>query len=182
MSTLLADPRCFRPIEDLRQRFPGAGFSGSDEFRLEGEDLLITDPIYLADVYNTNDDPVAAYVRANSVIVTSFGGDDSCAVWWKDPILLLPLSLHAPRRPHVFKGARVMARQVGCDSGSFVFLPLRTEMPAPLQSTVAEVLAKENGARVELPSGAYRVFYEQHDVPEGSHPSFCRHVIGHRYA
>lgn len=135
---------------------------------------------YLANVYNPNNDPVAQYVRSNGVIVTDFGGDSSCAVWWKDPILLLPLSLHPPRRPHVFKGATKVAQEVGCDSGSFLFLPLSRDMPGLVKAAVKEVLADNNGARVRLSPGTYRVFYEQHDVPKREYPSFGRHVVAQR--
>ncbi len=179
-SSFLADPIRFQPIEDLRQAFPGVGFVGSDTFRLNDEDLLITDPIFLADVYNANDDPIAHYVRFNGVIVHDFGGDASCAVWWKDPILMLPLSAHPPRRPHVYKGAKVIAQRVFCDSGSFLFLPLPRELPPAVQSGVEKVLAERNGARVRLLPGTYRVFYEQHAVPERLLPSFCRHVVAQR--
>jgi hypothetical protein len=180
LTSFLAEPGRFQPIEDLRQEFPGVGFTGSDTFRLEEGNLLITDPVYLADVYNAKEDPVAQHVRCHGVIVTSFGGDASCAVWWKDPILLLPLSVHPPRRPHVFKGAKKLAPRVACDSGSFLFLPLHSELPRTVKLAVDTVLAQENGASVRLPPGIYRVFYEQHDVPEGSHPSFCRHVVAQR--
>jgi len=71
----MADPSRFQPIEDLRAWFPDVGFAGSDTFIVRDRGLLITDPIYLADVYNPNDDEAAAYVRANSVIVCDFGGD-----------------------------------------------------------------------------------------------------------
>lgn len=181
MASHLADPLRFRPIEDVREDHPALGFSGADGFRLDGEELLITDPVYLADVYNAGGGPAAEYVRANGVVVAGFGGDSACAVWWKDPILLLPLSLHAPRRPHVFKGAQVLARQVGCDSGSFVLLPLPRGLPAPVAGAVEKVLDEGGGARVRLPPGSYRAFYEQHDVPERSHPALCRHVVLYRW-
>jgi hypothetical protein len=105
--------------------FPGLGFTGADSFDLDGEDLLITDPIHLADMYNRNDDSVAAYLRANSVIVYGFGGDDFCAVWWQDPFLVLPLSLRPSHDPAAVVGAVRVADEVGCDSGSFLFLPIR---------------------------------------------------------
>jgi len=66
-SSLLVDPDRFRPIGDPRTDFPGLGFTGADSFALDGDGLLITDPIFLADVYNANDDPVAAYLRANGI-------------------------------------------------------------------------------------------------------------------
>lgn len=176
-SSLLADPDRFRPIEDPRSDFPGLGFTGEDGFDLDGDDLLITDPIFLADVYNANDNPVAAYVRANGVIVYSFGGDASCAVWWQDPFLLLPLSLSSPRDPAAVAGAVQVAGEVGCDSGSFLFLPIRGDQPSLVGSAVEKVLAERNGARVKLPSGRYRVFYEQHEPPARWPETFGRDVV-----
>jgi hypothetical protein len=175
--SILADPDRFQPIEDPRSDFPGLGFKGADSFDLDGEDLLITDPVFLADVYNPNDDSVAAYLRANGVIVYGFGGDDSCAAWWQDPFLVLPLSLNPLRDPTSAVGAVRVADEVGCDSGSFMFLPIRGDQPPPLQSAILRVLSERNGARVQLPPGRYRVLYEQHDSPDGWPHTFARNVV-----
>jgi hypothetical protein len=128
-SSLLADPVRFVSIDDPTKDFPGLGFTGSDTFDLDGDDLLITDPTYLADVWNRTDNSVAAYVRANGVIVYNFGGDDSCPVWWQDPFLVLPLSVCSLQDPATVIGAIEVAEEVGCDSGSFLFLPIRESQP-----------------------------------------------------
>jgi hypothetical protein len=173
----LADPDRFRPIENSQKDFPELGFTGADSFALDDGGLLITDPTFLADVYNPNDDPVAAYLRANGVIVYGFGGDETCAVWWKEPFLLLPLSLCSPRDPAAVAGAIRVADRVVCDSGSFLFLPLRADQPSPVRSAVEEVFAKGNGVRIQLPLGRYRVFYEQHDPPKRWPRTFARDVV-----
>jgi hypothetical protein len=176
-SSPLAEPDRLRPIENPQKDFPGLGFTGADCFTLDDGGLLIMDPIFLADVYNANDDPVAAYLRANGVIVYGFGGDETCAVWWKEPYLLLPLSLCSPRNPAAVDGAIRVADRVMCDSGSFLFLPLGADQPTPVRLAVEEVLVKENGVRIHLPSGRYRVFYEQHDTPKGWPRTFARNVV-----
>ncbi len=174
-SLLLVDPDRLRPIENPQNDFPGLGFTGKDSFGLDGG-LLITDPICLADVYNT-DDPVAAYLRTNGVIVYGFGGDETCPVWWKEPFLLLPLSLVSSRDPAAVPGAIRVAANVMCDSGSFLFLPLRADQPSPVSSVIEKVLAKRTGVQLQLPPGQYRVWYEQHDAPKGWPQTFARNVV-----
>lgn len=161
----LADTNRFCPIEDTRLLFPELDFTGADTFELAGEELLITDPIYLADVYNPSGDAVAAHVRAVGVVVGDFGGDASCPVWWRDPYLLLPLSLTPSHDPAMVAGAIRVADEIGCDSGSFVFLPLRPDAPPSVRAAVERVMIDRNGARVRLPMGKYRVCYEQHEPP-----------------
>ena len=138
---------------------------------------LITDPIFLADVYNVNDDPVAGYLGTTGVFVGDFGGDESCAVWWQEPFLLLPLSLHLPHDPATVAGAVRIVDEVGCDSGSFLFLPIRDDQPAPVGFAVNKVLAKWLGARIQLPPGRYQVFYEQHNPPKGLPLTFGRNIV-----
>ena len=174
---LLADADRLRPIEDANDWFPALGFAGADTLQLGGEAVLVTDPIFLADVYNPNDDPVAAYVRAQGVVVADFGGDSSCSVWWRDPVLLLPLSGRSPRDPSQVAGAVRVAEEVGCDSGSFVFLPIRAESPAPVRAVIDQVLAARNSAAVQVPAGRYRVSDEQHDPPAGWPASFGRDIV-----
>jgi hypothetical protein len=178
--SLIADPSLFVTIDDPTKDFPGLGFTGSDTLVLDGDDLLITDPTYLADVYNQNDDPVAAYVRANGVIMYNFGGDASCPVWWQDPFLVLPLSVCPPHDPATAMGAIEVADEIGCDSGSFLFLPIRHSQPSSVESAIKRVLAERIGARVALPSGRYRIFYEQHAALEKWPVTFARNVVAHR--
>ena len=114
----MVDPSRFQPIEDLREWFPDVDFSGNNTFAVNDRGLIITDPTYLVDVYNPNDDGAAAYVRAHAVIVCDFGGDDSCPVWWHDPYLILPLSTSIPEEFIPPNGIVELVDEVGCDSGS----------------------------------------------------------------
>jgi hypothetical protein len=155
----LADRLRFLPIPDVRAWYPGLGFSGRPLLVTQGEPVLVTDPISLADIYNTNDDPVAAHVRRAGVIVNDFGGDVSCAVWWKDPFLVLPTHIDGSAAPP--RGAIVLADEVGCDSASFVFLPIRSDMPPVLTAKVREVLNQRCGAMLNLPPGEYTFWLEQ---------------------
>src|ERR1041385_2783318 len=129
-------------------------WSGAKHFRFRddpcfqtfGEPILVTDPIYLADVYNS-EDPLACYVREQGVIVNDFGGDTSCPILWQPPYLMLILDNTEVYDPFALPpDAKLLADVVGCDSGSFVFLPLVKEMPSELQAAVTDVLARNNGA------------------------------------
>ncbi len=47
-------------------------------------------------------------------------------------------------------------------------LPIREDTPTSLGCLMDEALSKEIGARIKIPNGTYRVFYEQFEVPEGA--------------
>ena len=175
----MIDPSRFQPIEDLHAWFPGVGFAGSDRFIVRDRGLLITDPVYLADVYNPNDDEAAAYVRANSVIVCDFGGDSSCPVWWRDPFIVLPLSLSLPENLEAPEGVTVVSEDLSCGSGSFAFIPLLDDLPRSLERQIQGVIADRSGVHWLPPVGRYKVFYEQHDPPD-EWPSFHRNVVARR--
>lgn len=165
---LFVKPAMDPPVADL-------AFRQESHLRIDGEDLLVTDPIYLADVYNAKNDECAAYIRANGVILHDFGGDAACPIWWKPPHLVLPISLSSPPQPPA--NTTVLAKEVGCDSGSFVFLPIRIDMPVALVQKVGEVVEAHNGALLELPSGRYDFYYEQCPVPPNGYFRFYRNIV-----
>jgi hypothetical protein len=151
-----------------------------ESFVLEttGEPILVTDPTYLADVHNDSDEPAAVYLRKNGVILLNFGGDVAGPVWWKPPYLLIPLSLHLDaesRTPP--RGTRVLAKQVGCDSGSFIFLPLKERISQQLRQRIDTVVREENGAILTLPAGRYQIFYEQFDAPAQNMVGLYRNIV-----
>ena len=176
----MVDRQRLQPIEDLRAWFPDVGFAGLDTFIVRDRGLFITDPIYLADVYNPNDDDAATYIRTNSVIVCDFGGDSSCPVWWRDPFLVLPLSLSLPEDLEAPDDAIVLADEIVCDSGSFAFIPLLDAVPQSLDRRIQKMIADRDGAHSLLPVGKYKVSYEQYDSPEDSRPGFHRNVVAQR--
>ena len=179
-SSALADPNRFKPIQDLHQWSPDCGVSADDSFSLDDELLLITDPNYLWDTFNPYNNDSASHVRTHGVIVTDFGGDASCPVLWCDPFLLLPLSLHLEQNFSLPQGAEEMAEKVMCDSGSFVFLPLRHDMPHSLKEQVKKVLLESKAVKIKLPAGNYRLFYEQFQTPEGSQEKFYRNLVAQK--
>src|SRR5262249_9359811 len=100
-----------------------------------------------------------------TVIVTDFGGDSSCPIWWSDPFMVLPTSGHYQRFEFPI-GARPLAAEVGCDSASFVFIPFSHSLPVEVLQKIDEVLARRNGAKIEVLEGKYRFSWEQFDPPE----------------
>ena len=165
------------PIPDLHEWYPNLDFSGRAELVTTGEPVFVTDPVYLADVYNPNDDPNATYLRHRAVIVSDFGGDTAAPVWWKPPFLVVPTSLSA--QLELPAGAVELAEQIGCDSGSFVFIAASADMPLDLSEKIDEVERGNNGAHLRLPAGAYRFHLEQF-TPKREHkhwPHLYRNVV-----
>lgn len=176
-------------LADWKNYYSNFDFNWNFSFTTRGELILITDPIYLADVYNSHD-WLASFVRRNSAMAQDFGGDTSCPAWWQPPYLILPVSGHyfgkgSPDNPfwasdelEVPPNTIVLSEQdVGCDSASFVFLPVTSDIPAELQAKIDEVLEERNGVLVSLPAGKWTVYHEQFDTPEGSYPSWYRDII-----
>ena len=154
--------RLIRPEFNLRVRFPALDFSDRNTFQTGGEAVLVTDPTYLADVYNSQGG-MASFVRQNGVFVLDFGGDRSGPVWWQPPFLKIAFVVDSGKPP---PDTTVLADEVGCDSGSLVFLPLTKALPSRLRAQVDRVLAEDNGAALPLPAGIWTVKYEQHDSGE----------------
>ena len=59
-------------------------------------------------------------------------------------------------------------------------LPIRNDTPTPLAGLLDEALAKEAGARIKIPNGTYRVFYEQFEVPERAKKELYQNIVAQR--
>lgn len=153
------------PLPDTREMFPDLGFVGLDVLTNVGCPLLVTDPTYLADVYNAGGGGIADYLRRNAVFILGFIGDASCPVWWQPPRLTLPVSTNGQADETRFAGATELAGEVGCDSASFMFLCLNCDVPSDLRSRIDGVLSQKNGALVDVPPGQYRFMLEQFPPP-----------------
>lgn len=166
MKAIVDRKRLIKPQDKFRESFLELGFRDAFSFHTSGQPILVTDPIYLADVYNSKDE-TASFLRANGVFVMDFGGDVHGPVWWQPPFALIPISMHlSDKGLEPPEGVRVLAEEVGTDSGSFVFLPFAKDFPSALKAKVDQVLAENNGALLELPTGNWSVWYEQWDAPE----------------
>ena len=163
-------------IDDLRQDYPDLGFSGRRTITLRGGELLVADPVYVADVYNEPDDPVAAYLREHAVVVADFGGDTSSSVYWMPPFLFMPISAHLPDDYRPPKGTRLLFDEIGCDSGSFMFLPM-DDTPESVTRAAHLAVREEDAALLTLPPGKLTFFYEQHDPPRENEQGLYRNIV-----
>jgi hypothetical protein len=171
----LVDPfRLIAPATDLRDQYLELFFSDARRFRTAGEPILVTDPIYLTAVFHSTG-PAASYVREHGIFARDFGGDASCPVWWQAPYLILPLSIDQPEEPKM--GVAILAEEVGCDSATFIFLPLRDDLPGELRDRIEHILLRRNGAALKLPAGEWILYYEQWEDQAGQWSEFYRNVV-----
>ena len=164
----LANPNRFRTIMDLTQMRPDCGASIDDIFVIDNEFLLIVDIAYIGGILNPYNNPSASYVRTHGVMVHGPSRSEHCPVFWGDPFLLLPLSYHLRGNFMDYQDIGTVVGRVFCSTGSFLMMPIREDILSPLDSLMDEALSKKTGAQIKIPSGTYRVFYEQFDVPEGA--------------
>lgn len=169
--------RLIKPTENFTATFPGLNFKNRRSIVTSGEKVLIVDPIYIADVYNSNDE-MASFLRERGLFLMDFGGDTSGPVWWKAPFLVMPISMHYEHL-ELPSGAQVLAEDIGCDSGSFVFLPLTPEIPRNADYKVKEVLRDNNAVDLPLAAGIWTAFYEQFDVEEANSIRLFRNIVLH---
>jgi hypothetical protein len=190
----LVDVERLRKIADVVTQDPNwirffeeAGFRFNFSFETQGEPILVTDPIYLADVWNSKD-ALSDFVRKYGAMGVDFGGDTSCPIWWEPPYVTLPVSGHYYDKsfdrpfPHgeavpPSTATVISDYDVGCDSGSFVFLPLVKDVPPALNQIIDETVTQRNGAILSLPAGRWTLYFEQFDVPEGSYATWYRNII-----
>lgn len=167
--------RLIAPTDDFKAAFPGLGFSNFRSFVTRGEKVLLVDPIYIADVYNSTDE-VASYLRAHGLFLMDFGGDTAVPVWWTPPYLLMPVSMHI-REWLVPAGAAVLTTEIGCDSGSFMFLPLSQDLPFCVEKRVMETLEENNAIALRLPAGHWTAYYEQFEAPHANMVACYRNIV-----
>ena len=74
-------------------------------------------------------------------------------------------------------GAAVLTEELGCDSGSFVFLPLSGDIPPGVQGKVKDVLGTKNAVALRLPPGRWTAYYEQFDAPQANMVGLYRNFV-----
>lgn len=169
--------RLIKPVEDFKSAFPDLTFRNRRSLVTSGERVVLVDPTYLADVYNSTDE-VASFLRNNGLILMDFGGDTAVPVWWKSPFLVMPISMHLSDgglKPP--KGAKVLTEEIGCDSGSFVFLPLSATAPSNVRSKVEEALDEAEAVALRLPAGRWTAYYEQFEPPQKNMVAIYRNIV-----
>ncbi|MGW8222002.1 MAG: hypothetical protein ACWGP1_07625 [Syntrophobacteria bacterium] len=179
-SPALVNAKRLRPIQDLHTWSPDCMVAADDSFELKDESLLITDPTHLGLTMNAGADPSASYVRNRGLTVIHRFGKASCPVLWCNPYLLLPLSQSLKEKLLLPADTETLAEKISCHSGAFLFLPLADNIPQPLRDQVNKVCTDEEGAKVRLATGTYRVFYEQLEFPQGSQKELYRNIVAQK--
>lgn len=173
----LANPKRFKTIQDLTQMRPDCGASIDDILVIDDAFLLIVDIAYIGGILNPYNSPLASYVRTHGVFVQSYIRPESCPVFWRDPLMLLPLSQHLNENLMGYADIGELVGNISCSSGSFLLLPVREDIPTPLGSLMDEALASEGGVKIKLPNGIYRIFYEQFETPERTKKEFYQNIV-----
>ena len=176
----LVDPKRLRPIQDQHTWSPDCMVAADDSFELKDEFLFITDPIHLGQTVNASTDPSVNYLQTRGLTVTHYGGKASCPVLWCNPYLLLPLSLSLQEKFLLPADTETLAEKISCHSGSLLFLPLANDIPRSLRDQVNKVCTDENGAKIRLAAGTYRVFYEQLEFPPDSQEELYRNIVAQK--
>lgn len=176
----LANPKRFRTIQDLTKMRPDCGASIDDFFVIDNDLLLIVDLSHIGNILNPYNSPSASYVRTHGVIVHSHICPESRPIFWREPFLLLPLSNHLIDNVVAYEDIGKVVGSISCFSGTFLMMPIRKDIPTLLGSLMDEDLAKRSGARIKIPNGTYRVFYEQFETPEGSKKEFYQNIVVQR--
>jgi len=155
---------------------PDCGASIDDIFVIKNELLLIVDMAHMGSIMNPYNSPPASYVRTHGVIVESDTRLKSSPVLWSDPFLVLPLSCHLNEDLTAYEVFGKVLGSVSCSSGTFLLLPIHKDMPAYLDDLAREALAKKEGAKIKIPKGTYRVFFEQFEVPDGAKKELYQNI------
>jgi hypothetical protein len=166
--------RLIKPADDFKSAFPGLNFRNRRTLTTAGEKVLLVDPTYIADVYNSADE-TAAFLREHGLFLMDFGGDTAVPVWWDPPFLIMPISMHQDR--NLPMRAKVLTEEIGCDSGSFVFLSLSAQIPTSARRKVKEALELNNAVALRLPAGRWRAFYEQFEAPQANMVGLYRDIV-----
>jgi hypothetical protein len=171
---MVQEDRLISPPDDFEKAFPGLGFPNKFILETTGEPILVTDPTYLADVYNTRDEE-SDFLRSRGVFLMDFGGDISCPALWKSPYLLLPLVDNDDSAAQ--EEAAALTNEIACDSGSLVFLPYRPPFPASLKDVIAALLQENNAWLLSLPAGRWHFYYEQYPSPSPNQAGLFRNIV-----
>ena len=147
--------------------------------------LLITDPNYLADIFNS-DGIKEKYLKKYGVLLMDFGGDVSGPVFrTKCGGLKIVLTfdrtddngkpIFRKEAEQEFKQYEVDSSNLGCDSGSYIFLDYNLF----LRTLFAKELAFNKKIMndlfiIDMKNGTYNVGYEQWDTDEKNPYDYLR--------
>jgi hypothetical protein len=109
----------------------------------------------------------------------NFGGDTSCPILYKYPYILLPVSSNIDENKLDFlkKDASILFDEIGCDSGSFMFLPIMETIPKKILKTINNAVSKKNAANIKIPTGNWSLYYEQSEAPQPNMNNLYRNIV-----
>lgn len=170
--------RLVRPDYVVADYFPGLEVNGDLYLIVENEPVLLIDPIYLADVYNSSDSD-AAFVRQHGVFIQDFGGDMSACVILSSDLLLLPVSAHYAHNaePEILNDDWIKASALPCDSGSLVLLKIARSLPQSMREKIESESRAGNGVVLNMRQGLWELFFEQHDAPGPNLRHLYRNIV-----
>jgi hypothetical protein len=171
--------RLIEPDFDLKTCFPSFAWNASTQVIVPDRGVVLVDPVYVADVYN-DDTELASYLRTEGTFIYDFGGDVSAPIWLNDPYVLIPISMHDASPRQTPPGAEVLCDEIGCDSGTFVLIPLTDALPAPLSAVVNDCIDKRNAVHLQLKPGIWELKFEQFPASQPNMVSLCRNIVLHR--
>jgi hypothetical protein len=140
---------------------------------LSSGQLLIIDPIYLADIYKINEQSAKVeYLRSNGILLNDFGGDISGPVFRTTcgglKIVLVFDRVDENEQPIFYPDSseelgplEIESEGLGCDSASYIFLDYNEELKALFSEELHNPLFI-----VDLTKDYYEIGYEQWDTDE----------------
>ncbi len=167
--------------------FQEIGINPSDDIlTITNNQFIIIDPIYLCDLYN-EDGIKERYLKENGVLMTDFGGDISGQIFRTHckgiKILLVFDRVDEDGNPIFSKEIvnnlndyEVNSENLGCDSGSYIFLDYNEELKNLFSEELEENI--NNFVVVNKKNGSYKVSYEQWDTNEQNpYESWRRNIV-----
>jgi hypothetical protein len=173
---MIVDPtRLIQPSFDLSEHFPEFQWRSGFDIDVPVEGIIFADPIYVADVYNS-DDPVATYLRLNALFIVDFGGDATGSIWYSDPFVVMPISAHYRETPFVPNDDSPIVEDTGCDSGSFMMLPI-CDIPPETAAAIQPSLDIGDAHVLRIPAGNWSLRFEQFPPPQSNMVELCRNIV-----
>jgi len=174
---LVDESRLIAPDYDVKACFRGLKVNAAHFLRISEVPAVMVDPTYLADAYNSEEDE-AQYVRGNGLFILNFGGDVSGPLWFEDPYVVMPISGHVRSQDRVKpSSAHVLVERIGCDSGSFVLLPVTRATPDSIRAKIEKRVKRGNAVLLNLPSGRWELLFEQFDPPQPNMRGLRRNIV-----
>lgn len=174
---MINETNLIEPADDFANDFPELEFSNRFQIKTNGESILVCDPTYLADVYNSCD-LHSQYLQKNAIFLKDFVGDCSGPILWQEPFVLLPASIsyNKDHSQHHADNVSIMCGQIAIDSGSVCFLSTE-ELPREIGDEFVKLKRDGLAAELPVPAGRWTAMYEQMEVEDDLDAEFFRNIV-----